>query len=102
MNLKRSAALKNAKWVPVILLFTLWSCNNPLDRPYNQATLAQDVSAIGKNADSTYTQLLYATIVRFKFESKRLDGLTYRQLMREGKRYREANRRALERHGENR
>jgi hypothetical protein len=75
--------------VVLILSFclSLSGCGDALDRSYNEATLDKDATDITAQTDSTRRALLLGTIIRFKFETRPLEGMTYRELLEEGEKY---------------
>jgi hypothetical protein len=69
----------------VITLFTIiaLSCSRPLDKKYNEETFNEDV----KKIDTAHVKLIFATAWRYTLENKEINGLTYRQLLDEGTKY---------------
>ena len=75
------------KIIALCISLSLAGCGNALDRNYNEATLDKDATEITEQTDSTCRALLLGTIIRFKFETRPLEGMTYRELLEEGERY---------------
>jgi hypothetical protein len=63
------------------------SCSSPLDRKFNETTLDKDALLIKDNVDTTEAALILGTILRYKFQSKPMEGLTYREILEEGKKF---------------
>jgi hypothetical protein len=75
------------KIITLCISLSLAGCGNALDRSYNEATLDKDATEITEQTDSTCRALLLGTIIRFKFETRPLEGMTYRELLEEGEKY---------------
>lgn len=73
----------------IVLASIVFSCDSALDRRYNEKTLEEDGKAIRAEIDTTDTALLLGTIIRYKFEDKALEGKTYRDLIEEGRKFKE-------------
>ena len=77
------------KTIPsIILLFAIVACSNPLDKKYSEERFPQDAKAIQQKLDTSETALLMGTVLRYAMEGKKLDGMTYRELLEDGKKYR--------------
>lgn len=59
------------------------SCTNPLDKKYNSKTFIEDA----KEIDTTDSKIIVATVFRSAIEKKEIEGLTYRELLNQGKIY---------------
>jgi len=63
------------------LLFTLVSCENPLDRPYNPETYMEDLQVIVARDKASKSDMI--NLANFFFKGDSLEGKTYRQLIKE-------------------
>lgn len=73
----------------IVISLSAVGCTSPLDRKYNPNTLESDAELIRDRIDSTEVELLTGTILRYSLENKPLEGKTYRELIEDGKRYRD-------------
>lgn len=74
-------------FLTLIGIFT--SCSGPLDKKYNEDTLAEDVKAIKKTGDLSEkeTQIMAGWIFRAKMKNEKLEGKTYDEILKEAKDY---------------
>ena len=73
----------------IVLAIVICSCNNPLDRKYSEKTLEEDAKAIREKIDTTETAILLGTILRYKFQDKKLEEKTYGELLEDGRKFKE-------------
>jgi hypothetical protein len=85
--------------VALCVSLSLAGCGDALDRSYNEATLDKDAIEITEQTDSTCRALLLGTIIRFKFETRPLEGMTYRELLEEGEKYKADQEKLLDSRG---
>ncbi|MFC6999555.1 hypothetical protein [Rufibacter roseus] len=71
----------------IALLIFFTSCNSPLDKKYNKATMAQDLDEIKKSEklDSSEMMILGFSFVASELGNTNLEGKTYKQILEEGK-----------------
>lgn len=69
------------------LLFTLTSCNNPLNKKYNEDNLDKDLKEIveSKKADTTDMGYIAMYIMRAKMLGEKLEGKTYNDILENAK-----------------
>jgi hypothetical protein len=67
------------------LITLLISCSSPMDKKYNEETAAEDLVAIKSELDSTEMKLLASSMFRLKLQDKKLEGMTYAEILEEGK-----------------
>lgn len=80
--------MKNLKLLSLAGIFiVLISCNNPLDKKYNEKTFPDDLKSIleSKKADSTDLQYIAMYLVRAKMLGETIDGKTYDELLKNAK-----------------
>lgn len=79
------------KNIIVLLALTafLTSCSTPLDKKYNEDTLAEDAKEIKEsgNLDEGDTEVMAGWIVRAEIAGEDLEGKTYREILEEAKDY---------------
>ncbi len=63
----------------------LFSCSSPMDKKFNEETAKEDIQAIKTKIDSTELQLLAGTMMRLKFQDKKLENMTYAEILDNGK-----------------
>jgi hypothetical protein len=85
--------------IGLCITLSLAGCGDALDRSYNEATLDKDATEITAQTDSTCRALLLGTIIRFKFETRPLEGMTYRELLEEGEKYKADQEKLLDSRG---
>ena len=59
----------------------LFSCSSPMDKKFNEETAKDDIEAIKSNLDSTELQLLGGSMIRLKFQDKKLEDMTYSEIL---------------------
>jgi hypothetical protein len=65
----------------------LFSCSSPMDKKFNEKTAKDDLEAIKSNLDSTELQLLGGSMIRLKFQDKKLEDMTYSEILEDGKKW---------------
>jgi len=72
-----------------ILLFIslIISCSSPLDKKFSEETAENDISAIKEEIDSTEIMLLAGNMIRLKFQNKKLENMTYQEILDDGKKW---------------
>lgn len=73
----------------IAIAIAVFSCNSPLDKKYNEKTLDEDAQAIRDQIDTTETAILLGTVLRYKFQGKKLEEKTYGELLEEGRKFKE-------------
>jgi len=66
----------------------LFSCTTPMEKKYNEKTALKDIQLIKEAIDSTEFNLLAGSVFRLKFEDKKLEEMTYAEILEEGKKWR--------------
>ena len=66
----------------------LFSCTTPMEKKYNEKTALKDIQLIKAAIDSTEFNLLAGSVFRLKFEDKKLEEMTYAEILEEGKKWR--------------
>lgn len=65
----------------------LFSCSSPMDKKFNEETAKEDIAAIKSKLDSTDLQLLAGSMIRLKFQDKKLEEMTYAEILENGKKW---------------
>ena len=65
----------------------LFSCSSPLDKKFNEDTAEEDIKAIKSELDSTELKLLAGSMIRLKFQDKKLEDMTYAEILEDGKKW---------------
>jgi hypothetical protein len=65
----------------------LFSCSSPMDKKFNEETTQADIEAIKGEIDSTDLQLVIGSMFRLKFQDKKLDEMTYAEILEDGKKW---------------
>lgn len=65
----------------------MFSCSSPLDKKFNEETAKEDIEAIKGKIDSTELQLLAGSMIRLKFQDKKLEDMTYAEILEDGKKW---------------
>lgn len=65
----------------------LFSCSSPLDKKFNEDTAEEDIKAIKSEIDSTELKLLAGSMIRLKFQDKKLEDMTYAEILEDGKKW---------------
>lgn len=55
----------------------MFSCSSPLDTKFNEETAKEDIEV---SIDSTELQLLAGSMLRLKFQDKKLEDMTYAEI----------------------
>lgn len=73
----------------IFATFTLTSCNNPLDKKYDEKTFEQDAKEIGesKKLDEVEAKMLVGYILMAKLGGKELTGKSYAEILQTAKDY---------------
>ena len=58
-----------------------------MDRKFNEKTAKEDIEAIKGKIDSTDFNLLAGTMIRLKLQNKKLEGMTYGEILADGKKW---------------
>ncbi|SHL23817.1 hypothetical protein [Chryseobacterium polytrichastri] len=79
------------KFILCLSVLTIISCSNPMNRKYSDATMEQDLKAIGKEQklSDDEAKLMAAYLILGKIQHKPLEGKTYAQILEDAKKYRE-------------
>lgn len=85
----------------LLLLITLllYSCSTPLDKQYNEDTLAEDAKELKESGelDEKEAEILAGWIVRSKLKGEDLEGKTYGEIIEEAKNYKKEQEELAER-----
>ncbi|MEQ8910289.1 MAG: hypothetical protein RIC95_13910 [Vicingaceae bacterium] len=65
----------------------LFSCSSPLDKKFKDETVKEDMLAMKNELDSTEIKLLLGTMMRYKFQDKELENMTYAKILEDGKKW---------------
>lgn len=65
------------------------ACSSPLDKKFSEETAKQDLKELEEKIDSTDINLIVGTMVRFAFENKDFNGMTYREILKDGRKWEE-------------
>ena len=65
----------------------LISCSSPMKKKYNEETVEEDIIAIRSEIDSTKFKLLGGSIMRLKMQDKKLEEMTYAEILKEGEKW---------------
>lgn len=65
----------------------LFSCSSPLDRKFDEKTAKEDFEAIKSKIDSTDLNLIVGSMIRLKFQDKKIEEMTYREILEDGKKW---------------
>jgi hypothetical protein len=69
----------------------LISCSSPINKKYNEETVEEDIIAIRSEIDSTKFKLLGGSIMRLKMQDKKLEEMTYAEILKEGEKWKAKN-----------
>lgn len=69
----------------IAITIILISCSSPMDKKFNEATSQEDIEVIKEKIDSNDFQLLAGSIFRLKFQNKKLDEMTFAEILADGK-----------------
>jgi hypothetical protein len=72
-------------------LVMLSSCNSTLDKKFSEETFQEDFTVLRSELDSSDARLLVGNILRLTFLQEDLSQMTYRQILEDGKEWREMN-----------
>ncbi|MEE4001525.1 hypothetical protein V1T75_14365 [Tenacibaculum sp. FZY0031] len=72
-----------------VILLAIVSCSSPLDKKFNEERAAEDIKAVQSEIDSTELGMLVGSMLRLKLEGEKVEGLTYREILEKGKRWKE-------------
>lgn len=76
------------KQILFLLLATwLFSCSSPMDKKFNEETAEEDIKAVKSELDSTEMKLLAGSMIRLKFQDKKLEDMTYSEILENGKKW---------------
>lgn len=65
----------------------LLSCYSTLEKKYNAETVAKDIEALGSELDSSEFGILLGSVIRLEFEDKKLEEMTYAEILTNGKKW---------------
>lgn len=65
----------------------LFSCSSPLTKKFNEETSEEDIKAVKGELDSTEMKLLAGSIFRLKLQDKKLEEMTYAEILENGKKW---------------
>lgn len=65
----------------------LFSCSSLMDKKFNEETAKEDIEAIKGKIDSTELKLLAGSMFRLKFQDKKLEDMTYAEILEDGKKW---------------
>lgn len=71
----------------ITALFILASCSNPLKKTYSEASIGEDLKLLKEELGEGETDLIVGTIFRYTLEEKELEGKTYKELLKEGEKW---------------
>jgi hypothetical protein len=79
--------MKNKQLLLIGITAFLFSCSSPMDKKFNEETAKEDIKAIKSKIDSTELQLLAGSMIRLKFQDKKLEEMTYGEILEDGKKW---------------
>ena len=65
----------------------LFSCSTPMEKKYNEKTALKDIQLIKAAIDSIEFNLLAGSVFRLKLEDKKLEEMTYAEILEDGKKW---------------
>jgi len=65
----------------------IFSCSSPMAKKYNEETAKDDIAAIKEKLDTTEIQLLAGTMFRLKLQDKKMEDMTYAEILEDGKKW---------------
>lgn len=71
----------------IVLAVFAVSCSSPLEKKYNSETEDKDIESLKTELDTADLRLILGTMFRMRIEDKDFEGMTYRELLEDGKRY---------------
>lgn len=71
----------------IAMVVLMFSCSSPLDKKFDEETAKEDIEAIKGKVDSTDLQLLAGSMIRLKFQDKKLEEMTYAEILEDGKKW---------------
>ncbi|CAZ94354.1 hypothetical protein [Zobellia galactanivorans] len=75
------------KLLLIAMVALMFSCSSPLDKKFNEETAKEDIQTIKDKIDSTELQLLAGSMIRLKFQDKKLEDMTYAEILEDGKKW---------------
>lgn len=79
--------MKKKKLLLIGLTAFLFSCSSSMDKKFNEETAKEDIESIKGKIDSTELQLLAGSMIRLKFQDKKLEEMTYGEILEDGKKW---------------
>jgi len=79
--------MKKRQLIAIGISFMLFSCSSPMDKKFNEETAKEDIEAIKSKLDSTEMGLLAGTMFRLKLQDKKLEDMTYAEILDDGKKW---------------
>ncbi|MBO6881877.1 hypothetical protein [Winogradskyella sp.] len=73
----------------LVLITLLISCSSPLKKKFNEKTAEEDIKELKTKIDSTEMALLAVTMMRLKLQDEKLEEMTYAEILKKGKAWRE-------------
>ncbi|KAB1064083.1 hypothetical protein [Salibacter halophilus] len=73
------------KGIFILLVAVITACSSPLDRTYTEESSKEDFKVLSKELDSSDKKLLIGTVMRKAFQQESIEGMTYREILEEGK-----------------
>lgn len=72
------------KLILLIILSLVISCSSSLNKKFNEDTSKEDFTAIKSEIDSSQFFLLARTMLRLKIQEKKLEDMTYKEILEKG------------------
>ncbi|MCM4161276.1 hypothetical protein FHG64_06385 [Antarcticibacterium flavum] len=90
--------MKKLYFLP-LFIFLFYSCSNPLQKEYNEETLAEDAKELKEsgNLNEKEAELLAGWIVKSKLSGEDLEGKTYKEILDEARDYKKEQEELAER-----
>ncbi|WP_025742391.1 hypothetical protein [Aquimarina pacifica] len=68
-------------------VYLIISCSSPLNKKFSEEKAEKDMLEIKEKLDSTELMLLAGTMIRLKLQDKELEGMTYQEILDDGKKW---------------
>ena len=79
--------MKAIHFLVISISALLIACSSPLDKKFNENTVKEDLLAVNTKIDSIELGLLAGSMLRLKFQNKKIEDMTYGEILEEGKKW---------------
>jgi len=80
-------SMKYIGFTIIALSVFLFSCTSTLEKKYSKESTNDDMKELAENIDSNDFQLILGTMLRYSMNEKNLEGMTYKEVLLDGKEY---------------